>query len=252
MLPCYSTVRLRAVIKGMHHLRGDRPPEREVPIRTQHLAMGLKTSLGKNADGLCARAALSVAFCGLLRISEYAMCDGGLFDEAKLPTVGDVGFGSDEHGEYAAVDIRAAKKGAKSRGKSSRVLLRDGELLQPVTALREMLTRRRGPGKREPLFMWKGNPLSKAVVTSLVKLVMGAAGQDPRLYNSHGLRIGGATAALAAGVSPEAIRVMGRWDSDVYRIYCRRSRQVALQLGTVIASTGFESLDDAFTTEELL
>ena len=57
---------------------------------------------------------------------------------------------------------------------------------------------------------------------------------------------------MAAGVSPEAIRVMGRWDSDVYRIYCRRSRQVALQLGTVIASTGFESLDDAFTTEELV
>ena len=71
-----------------------------------------------------------------------------------------------------------------------------------------------------------GKPLTKMDVTKMVRLALEAAGQQPGRFNSHGLRIGGATAALAAGVPPEAIRVMGRWDSDVYEIYCRRSRQV--------------------------
>ena len=44
-------------------------------------------------------------------------------------------------------------------------------------------------------------------------------------------------AALAAGVPPEAIRVLGRWDSEVYEIYMRLSRQVALRLGAAVAST---------------
>ena len=44
-----------------------------------------------------------------------------------------------------------------------------------------------------------------------VKRLMQAAGRDPNLYGAHSLRIGGATAALAAGVTPAMIRMMGRW-----------------------------------------
>ena len=62
----------------------------------------------------------------------------------------------------------------------------------------------------------------------MVKLVMEAAGLDPSLFGAHSLRIGGATAALAAGVSPSMIRLMGRWASDIYEIYCRMSRQSAV------------------------
>ena len=55
---------------------------------------------------------------------------------------------------------------------------------------------------------------------------MQAAGRPPALYGANSLRIGGATAALAAGVTPELIRLIGRWSSDVYEIYCRLSAQV--------------------------
>ena len=89
-------------------------------------------------------------------------------------------------------------------------------------------------------------------VTTLVKATMEAAGVGPNRYSSHSLRIGGATAALAAGVPPEVIRMMGRWDSDVYEIYCRRSRQVALRIGAVIASTPFDEVEGAFRDEELV
>ena len=153
--------------------------------------------------------------------------------------------------DSATIMIYPAKKGAKSAGKV-KVTVRDGKLLKPVTALRAMMEQRRDARPDEPLFMYGGKPLSRSVVTRLVRVAMEAAGRTPRAYNSHGLRIGGATAALAGGVSPEAIQIMGRWDSDVYKIYCRQSRQVAMRLGAVIASTPFDDLHEAFDNEELL
>ena len=63
--------------------------------------------------------------------------------------------------------------------------------------------------------------------------------------------IGGATAALAAGVSPTLIRLLGQWSSDVYEIYCRMSRQVALGVGRALASTEVTSLEGGFHEEHL-
>ena len=41
---------------------------------------------------------------------------------------------------------------------------------------------------------------------------------------------------MAAGVPPSLIRLMGRWSSDVYEIYCRMSVEAALGVGTAICS----------------
>ena len=79
----------------------------------------------------------------------------------------------------------------------------------------------------------------------MVKLVMQMAGRDPALYGAHSLRIGGATAAHAAGVSPDLIRLMGRWSSDVYEIYCRMSLQSALAVSSAIAAAMVTPLAEA-------
>ena len=41
----------------------------------------------------------------------------------------------------------------------------------------------------------------------MVKAMMASIGLDPARFGAHSLRIGGATAALAAGLSPAAINV---------------------------------------------
>ena len=90
---------------------------------------------------------------------------------------------------------------------------------------------------RRPLFCHSdGSAITVSQVRDMVKAVMHAAGRDPRRYGAHSLRIGGATAALAAGVSPQLIRLMGRWSSDVYEIYCRMSLQSALHVGQAISA----------------
>jgi hypothetical protein len=61
--------------------------------------------------------------------------------------------------------------------------------------------------------------------------------------------IGGATAALAAGVDPQLIRLLGRWDSDVYAIYCRMSMQAALTVGHALTSADVSTFEGGFEFE---
>jgi hypothetical protein len=85
-----------------------------------------------------------------------------------------------------------------------------------------------------------------------VKAVMRAAGRNPALFGGHSLRIGGATAALAAGVPPNLIRLMGRWKSDVYELYCCMSVEAALGVGLAIASADVAPLSEVGFHDEIL
>ena len=84
-----------------------------------------------------------------------------------------------------------------------------------------------------------------------VKRLMQAIGLDPARFGAHSLRIGGASAALAAGVPPTLIRLLGRWSSDVYEIYCRMSEEAALRAGTALASASVSTFEGAFHEEHL-
>ena len=55
-------------------------------------------------------------------------------------------------------------------------------------------------------------------------------------------------------MNPATIRAAGRWSSEIYRIYCRLSRQSAAGVATTIGSTPFEDLERGvqFVDEELM
>ncbi len=88
-------------------------------------------------------------------------------------------------------------------------------------------------------------------VRAAVRAAMRAAGLDPELYGAHSLRIGAATAALAAGVAPGLIRLMGRWSSDVYELYCRMSLEAALSVGRAMAAATVTTFEGGFREEHL-
>ena len=52
-------------------------------------------------------------------------------------------------------------------------------------------------------------------------------------------------------MSPQEIRLLGRWSSDIYEIYCRMSEQSALRAGASIASAVVQPLARAFHEEHL-
>ena len=77
--------------------------------------------------------------------------------------------------------------------------------------------------------------LQEDVLNGFIASSCKAAGQ--RTASSHWLRVGGASAALAEGVAPDMIKLLGRWDSMVYKQYCRMSREAAMQLSARVASS---------------
>ena len=49
-----------------------------------------------------------------------------------------------------------------------------------------------------------------------------------------------------------AIRLAGRWSSDIYELYIRLSREAVVRLGRVVGSTKFDDLERGeFVSEEL-
>lgn len=68
----------------------------------------------------------------------------------------------------------------------------------------------------------QGARLSTPAVGSIVKRAAALAGLQGH-YSAHSLRIGGASAALAAGASLAQIQAVGGWSSDAVRRYLRPS-----------------------------
>jgi site-specific recombinase XerD len=122
--------------------------------------------------------------------------------------------------------------------------LQDGVVLQPVALLRQMRALRVREGSwrtSAPLFQWGGRAMSETAVNKLLRAALHAAGvPHAHTFSSHSLRVGGATAAMAVGVDPESIKVLGRWDSMAYKMYTRLSQQAARRVGVAVASAAVD------------
>ena len=248
--------RVGDILKGYARLVDQPPPLERIGCTPADLAAG--------RDAVQAspmwRAALSFGLVALARGCEFALDAGRreAFDLTQHMTVEDVVFFFGADGvENARVRMRKRKDLRVLRGKQAVVILAGappGAHIDAVRDLRAWIAVRRALGIADsrPLFCDEhGEGITVAQVRDMVKAVMEAVGRDPRLYGAHSLRIGGATAALAAGVSPQLIRLMGRWSSDVYEIYCRMSEQAALGVGAAICSAVVSDVEAGFHEEHL-
>ena len=252
---------LRDLLKGMRRELGDTPVRRRYGVRTQHLRQAMDLCLPRKCRRRAVRsmrALLAVAFCGLLRGGEAALPDGEEFDPRKHLTRGDIRFFTLPDGRRAAVlVIYQAKNSKQLTYKTVPVyLVGGGTLIDPIAELERMLEL--DPVAEDmrsvtPLFRDDaGAAFRRRDVSRAVKSLMESIGLDPGCFGAHSLRIGGATAALAAGVHPSVIRITGRWSSDVWQIYARLSKQSALGVSMVIGSTPFDDCERGeFMSEEL-
>jgi hypothetical protein len=152
--------------------------------------------------------------------------------------------------------MRRLKDIASSRVKDITITLRaGGSILDPVRELGKMVDMDPVDDcdrETTPLFRWSdGSAFTVDQVRVVVKGLMGAAGRDPADFGAHSLRIGGATAALTGGLGPAQIQIMGRWDSEVYKVYTKLTRELAAGLSVVVGSTSFHDVESGFTTEAL-
>ena len=76
----------------------------------------------------------------------------------------------------------------------------------------------------------------------MVRWMVAMDGGDPTFFGAHSLRIGGATAALAAGVPALVIKAMGCWGSDVFETYAHLSDVAARRFGRKVSSVDYEEV----------
>ena len=252
-------VRLRAMLKGMRReLREAKTSKPRYGVRPQHLSKALELLLGSgSAEDANWRAALSVGLCALMRGGEIGRPDGEAWNPLVHLTRSDLTFFRDARGVlHARIMMRPLKSERHRNSKDVPVILAEGgSLLDPVRELWNLcLLDPVDPAARAstPLFrMANGEAPCTSDVRTVVKWLMQGVGCDPAHFGAHSLRIGGATAALTAGISPQTIRLMGRWATDCYDVYLRMTRETAARVGATIGSTPFTDLERGFQTEEL-
>ena len=253
-------MRLKALYKGMVAAQGGvRPKKKRLGLKPRQLArMMAKLLGGKSALEANWRACLATGFCGLLRGAELGVASGEAWAAETCLSRADVSLRRNGGTEEAVLMTRPRKQGARKTQQGKQVpllLVGGGRFLDPVKALKELFERDPVPEHERaatPLFRgMDGKAFSTARVRGVVKKLVELDGGDAKLYGAHSLRIGGATAALAAGVSALVIKAMGRWGSDVFEIYAHLSDVAARAFGRKVSSADYEEVPGAYYSEDL-
>ena len=213
--------RLPQMLKGLRRIVGEEPRAIRRGIAPQMLKKSMDMLLDpESPKDANIRAALAVALQGLLRSKEY--CG---FDKPELVVLrSDL---TELNDERCIIMMHPCKNMNHVGGKTCPIVIgAGGKYVDSVAELRNLLRVDPTPvgrGAHTPLFRdpETNAPLSYDLMLNTVKRLMGAIGEEPKHFGTHSLRIGGATALFTQGANETIIRTMGRWSSDLHRLYVR-------------------------------
>eukprot|EP00731_Ephydatia_muelleri_P034270 Em0053g16a len=131
-------------------------------------------------DRLMLKATITLGFFGLLRVSEFTVPNQHGFNPDQLLTAKDITM----HKDSMIVVIKKSKTDQRG-GKLPDQHRSDTHQVLPTPRNSEI-----------PRF-----------------------GYSTKLYHTHSLRIGAATAVARSGLSPATIKNLGRWWSEAYKVY---------------------------------
>ena len=160
---------------------------------------------------LMLKAAITLGFFGLLRVSEFTVPNQH-------------GFNPDQHLTTKDITMRMVvvitKSKTDKRGESCQINIgRTHPMCCPHLAMQRNLAQVTRPA-RKPLFLFESETALTARALRLVlHHLIRRCGYSTKLYITHSLRIGAATAAARSGLPPATIKNLGRWLSEVYKMY---------------------------------
>ena len=214
--------RLPQMLKGLRRIIGEAPRAIRRGIAPQMLKRAMDLCLDPNSPrDANVRAALAVALQGLLRSKEYCGFDKPelVINRADLIEINE---------DRLVLMMHACKNMKHIGGKTCPIVIgAGGTHVDAVAEVRNMLKvdpLPKGLNENEvPLFRdpETNKPISYEYMLGQVKRLMTAIGENPDHFGTHSLRIGGATALFAEGANETVIRTMGRWSSDLHRLYVR-------------------------------
>lgn len=236
--------RLPQMLKGLRRIKGDKPKKTRSVFSPKQLRTAMDATLSRS-DPLSAniRAAIATAFQGLLRSVEYTG------DNGKLTLLREdvVSFDEDSH---LVMMMHPGKNMQHLAGKTCPLVIgAGGTYIDAVDEIANLRRVDRASGD-SPLFRdpKTGKPLSYDCIMQYTKAFAVYLGLDPTEYATHCYRISGATASFAAGATDLVIRTMGRWSSDLHRLYVRccfeKCRDFTRLAGSAEVTSRVETYDE--------
>ena len=229
--------RLPQMLKGLRRTMGEEGRRVRRGVSPQDLKAAMDKCLDpSNVVHANIRAAVSLAFQGLLRGAEFAV--DGKFSTRTDMTRADIASIS---AERLVVMMRPCKNMQHLSGKTVPLIIGAGGTY--VDAVAEMANLARvdpvsdAEAPLTPMFRQEGGAaLTTRRVREWTAALVASIGLDPSQFGAHSYRIGGATALFAAGAEPTIIRTMGRWSSDCYRLYVRACFKQTLNWSRICGS----------------
>ena len=199
-------------IKRSQGLKFKRPKRLPMTPSLLHtIKFNLFQSSYKYEDKCMMWAAMSIAFFGLLRVSEYTCEKVNYFLPETTLCVDDVSCGNN----WATINVKASKTDVFRVGVKIRLAANFTNLC-PVQALLQYLQNR--PSQGGPFFIFtNGRYLRRIDVSNCMKVMSGIGAN----LSSHSFRIGAATTLANSGHPRWLIQALGRWSSDCFRDYIR-------------------------------
>jgi hypothetical protein len=250
--------RLKFTFRRLNNIDRNRRTKAPRPPFTPRLLDSLRDHLDlASSFDACIWAAATCAFWGMMRFGEVTVKSrakngvqadadglGGGFDGARHLKRRDMVISYDSQGSlYIKLTLPAAK--SVPLGETQDVFIpRQHPMLCPLEALSN-LARVLGPAHADgPLFAWRDRrgrirPLRREAALKRINTALAAGGWKPMF--GHSFRIGGASYYLSQKVSPEIVRIAGRWRSLAYEAYIWAFEAVVNQhMGGFDVPEGFE------------
>jgi hypothetical protein len=177
-------------------------------------------------------AAIKVAFAGFLRSGEFTIRSTKYtaFDPSCHLTRGSISFlPSFDDASSVSLTLPASKTDPFRKGITIYIAAVEVPTCA-VRALQFLFTADPRP-PCAPLFCnADGSPFRYSVFVDSLRSLLLSAGFDPTPFAGHSFRRGAATAAANAGFTEYEIQMLGRWQSDSYKLYVESSRSRILNL----------------------
>ena len=246
--------RIPQMVKGMKRVLGSIPKKLRRGVAPQALQKAMDLVLDpKNPSHANIRAALACALQGLLRSCEYTSKDG----KANRFTINRSDI-AELTKDRLVFWMHPGKNMNHIGGKTCPLVIgAGGEYVDAVAEVRNLLEvdpvdsrdAHLTPLFRDPL---TNTPIRYDTINHAIKSLMSTIGENPAEFSTHSMRIGGATALFAAGANETVIRTMGRWSSDMHRLYvracfeqcCEWTRRAGTQSVSDLAGMSFDEVDD--------
>jgi hypothetical protein len=220
----FEDPRIKRLLRGALRIFGAKPIRPRDEIERPLLTSMLRTLDLNRHDHVNLRAAFTVAFAAFLRSGELTW---------------DTWDHNSHHLHLSRGSVQFIKNGAilllpRSKtdpfGKGTPIVLSPApDEACPIRALKTLFSRY-PTANTTPLFNRLAGPFNQSWFVASLKDAILASGHDPSHFSGHSFRRGAANSAVAAGLSKDELKELGRWKSDAVNRYLTSESSTQLRL----------------------